>query len=140
MSTYFDNKKLYIGGHGDYRMIGNENIYYHSGGGFILSKAILSELYPQLYNIQNEWVTICSKNYVEYLIPACDVLIGYYVSKKDDIEIIKNENFYACNHKGYCHNNTFKCCGDKVIKENIISCPQPFSILPNNFISFNIFL
>ena len=61
-------------------------------------------------------------NNIQNLIPACDVLIGYYVSKLVNIEIIKSINFYGCNYKGYCYNNTFKCCGDKVILENIISC------------------
>jgi hypothetical protein len=117
------NKKLYIGGHGDYRMIGNDNTYFHSGGsGFILSNSVLSELYSQLYNIQNEWSTVCSKNYVEYLITACDVLIGYYVGKIYNVEIIKNTNFYGCNYKGYANINTFKCCGDKVNISEIISC------------------
>ena len=123
INQFDKNKKLYIGGHGDYRIIGNDNIYFHSGGsGFILTHSVLNDLYSQLFNIQNEWTTICSKNYVEYLIIACDVLIGYYVNKNGSIEIIKNKNFYSCNYKGYCYNNTFKCCGDKVILKNIIAC------------------
>ena len=123
VNQFDKNKKLYIGGHGDYRMIENNNIYFHSGGsGFILSNSVLCELYSRLYNIQNEWSTICSRNYVEYLITACDVLIGYYVSKIVNVEIIKNENFYGCNFKGYANNNTFNCCGDKVNISEIISC------------------
>ena len=117
------NTKLYIGGHGDYRTIENNNTYFHSGGsGFILTNSVLNELYSRLYNIQIEWTTICLKNNVEYLIIACDVLIGYYVSKIVNIEIINNENFYACNYKGYSYNNTYKCCGDKVKLSEIISC------------------
>jgi FkbM family methyltransferase len=123
ISQFDKNKKLYIGGDGGYRMIGNDNIYYHSGGsGFILTNSVLSELYSQLYNLQNEWTTICSINNVQYLIPACDVLIGYYISKIPNIEIIKNENFHGCNYKGYANNNTFKCCGDKVNISEIIAC------------------
>jgi hypothetical protein len=143
------NKKLYIGGHGSYRMIGNDNTYFHSGGsGFILSNSVLSELYSQLYNIQNEWTTVCVKNNVQYLIVACDVLIGYYVSKIVNIEIINNENFYACNYKGYYNNNTCKCCGDKVNIYEIITChhmsldefDEYTDILKNNniyYVSFN---
>lgn len=117
------NKKLYIGGHGDYRIIGNDNVYFHSGGaGFILSNSVSSELYPQLCNIQNEWENICLINNVEYLITACDVLISYYVGKIIDIEIIKNKNFYSCNHKGLCYNSTLLCCGKKVNVYEIISC------------------
>ena len=85
-------------------------------------------------------------NNVQNLIPACDVLIGYYVSKKGDIEIIKNENFHGCNYKGYANSNTFKCCGDKVIKENIISChhmtlddfDEYTNILNNKVFKYNI--
>jgi hypothetical protein len=123
ISQFDKNTKLYIGGHGEYRMVGDDNIYFHSGGaGFILSNSVLSELYSQLYNIQNEWTTVCSKNYVEYLIKACDVLIGYYVSKIVNIVIIKNNNFYSCNYKGYANSNTFKCCGENVNIYEIISC------------------
>ena len=121
INNFDSNKKLYIGGHGYYRMLGNDNIYFHSGGaGFILSKAVLSEFYSQLYNIQNDWTILCCKNNYHSLTVACDVLIGYYVSKIINIEIIKNDNFYQCNYKGYENNNT--CCVNKIIKENIISC------------------
>ena len=83
ISEFDKNQKLYIGGHGDYRMVGNDNIYYHScGSGFILTNSVLSELYSQLFNLQNEWITVCLEINWEKLIPACDVLIGYYVSKK----------------------------------------------------------
>ena len=123
INQFDKNKKLYIGGHGDYRIIGNDNIYFHSGGaGFILSNSVLSELYPLLCNIQNEWKNICLINNVKYLIIACDVSIAYYVGKMIDIEIIKNKNFYSCNHKGLCYNNTFLCCGEKVNISEMISC------------------
>ena len=47
--------------------------------------------------------------------------IREFLDKIVDIEIVKNVNFYGCNHKGYANSNTFKCCGDKVILKNIIS-------------------
>ena len=121
INQFDKNKKLYIGGHGFCINMGDDNIYFHSGGsGFILTNSLLSELYPQLYNIQDDWITICSKNRVGYLIVACDVLIGYYISKMDNVEIIKNINFYACNYKGY--SNEKICCGDKVNVPEIIAC------------------
>ena len=69
ISQFDKDQNLYIGGHGDYRMVGNDTIYYHSGGsGFILTNSVLSRIYYDLYNIQNEWEKICLKNNVQYLI------------------------------------------------------------------------
>jgi len=43
------NSNLYIGGHGDFRQIGDKNIYFHSGGaGFLLTNGCLDKLYPIL--------------------------------------------------------------------------------------------
>jgi len=117
------NKKLYIGGHGDSRQIGNKKIYFHSGGsGFILSYKVLEILYLHLHIIQSEWKNICINNNVSYLCTACDVLIGYYVTKINNIEIIKDSKFYGCNYKGYANNNTFLCCGNKVNPQELIAC------------------
>ena len=117
------NKTLYIGGHGDYRQIGDENVYYHSGGGgFILSYKVLEYLYPRLHTIQYEWETLCIKNNIAYLCTACDLLIGYYVRTINTIEIIKSPKFYGCNYKGYANNNTFLCCGNKINPHELISC------------------
>jgi len=123
LDTLNSSKNLYIGGDGDYRKVGNDNIYYHSGGGgFFLSNSLLQILYPKLQNLQAEWEDICNSNYVHYLKVACDVLIGYYVKDIKDIEIIKkNKCFKGCNHKGYANNNTFKCCNIVNINE-LISC------------------
>ena len=65
LNQFDKNKKLYIGGHGDYRQIGDENVYYHSGGGgFILSYKVLEILYPRLHTIQYEWENLCINNNV----------------------------------------------------------------------------
>ena len=139
----FDSSKnLYIGGDGDYRQVGDENIYYHSGGGgFILSKSVLKSIHPRLQNLQNEWINICHDNHVDYLVTACDVLMGYIVKDIENIEIIeKRHSFKGCNHKGYAYNNTLACCVDKINISDIISCHymtlQDFdeftSILGNN--------
>ena len=69
ISQFDKNQNLYIGGHGDYRILGDENIYFHSGGpGFILSNSVLSKIYPELYNIQNQWELICLNNNIQNLI------------------------------------------------------------------------
>lgn len=116
------NKDLYIGGHGDYRQIGEKNIYYHSGGsGFIITNNILGKIYSSLYNIQTDWTAICEKNNVNYLLVACDVQIAYYLDKLN-VEIVNNDNFYACNYKGYCYNYTFDCCSKKININEIVSC------------------
>lgn len=121
----FDSSKnLYIGGDGDHRQVGTENIYYHSGGGgFILSKSVLKTIYPKLQNLQNEWITICHHNNVSYLVTACDVLMGYIVKDIENIDIVeKRHSFKGCNHKGYAYNNTLACCVDKIKISDIISC------------------
>ena len=122
LETMDKNAKLYIGGHGDYRMIGMQNIYFHSGGaGFIITNHTLAKLYSKLYTITNEWATICNKNNVATLITACDVMIGYY-TRLMNIETIMCSNFYGCNYKGLCYNNTFHCCSNKINIREIISC------------------
>ena len=121
LDTLDKTKDLYIGGHGNFRKIGNDYIYFHSGGsGVVLTKSIISTLYPKLNTIDEEWKQLCISKNVNELIPACDVLLGYYINKFN-YEIIKNNNFYACNHKGYMYNN-FNCCADNINIENIIAC------------------
>jgi hypothetical protein len=122
IETMDKNAKLYIGGHGDYRMIGKQNIYFHSGGaGFVITNHTLGQLYSRLSNIQEEWIVVCNENNVVSLIPACDVMIGYYASLMN-IETIMCSNFYGCNYKGLCYNNTFDCCSKKINIREIISC------------------
>jgi hypothetical protein len=106
LENYNSEDKLYIGGHGCNRVIGNKNYYFHSGAGIILSSLALKQLYPYLSNLLNEWTTICKNNNVHYLIVACDVAISYYIQEYTDIQIIKstNSSFRSCNHTGYpCH-------------------------------------
>ena len=55
----------------------------------------------------------------DYLIPACDVFIGYK-SQQYNFDIIKNDFFYGCNYMG--HVNQYKCCVDKISIKDIISC------------------
>lgn len=120
----FDSKNsLYMGGHGDDRVINGKSYHFHSGGsGFILSKACLNQIYPYLENLYENWIHICSIYNVQCLRPACDVLIAYFIKEKCKAETIKLDGFFACNHKGFAYNNTHKCCGSKVIQKDIISC------------------
>ena len=124
LSLYLNNfnkkENLYIGGHGDKRKIGNDDIYFHSGGaGFILSNKCLEIIYSKLWNSYNNWIDICNKNNIEYLINSCDVQIAYNL--KDHIECIKdNESFYGCNYKGFI--NDIICCPNKIKIDKLISC------------------
>lgn len=111
---------LYIGGHGCHRMIGDQTVYFHSGGpGFILSKTCLSKIYHKLDSFVEEWIEICKKNGTDYLLGACDVGIAYLVQLPEyQCEVIKTNDlsFLHCNYKGYsCHYN-------QVNIQNIISC------------------
>lgn len=115
------NEKLYIGGHGDNRQIGNQDIYFHSGGaGFILSNNALMQIYPKLNTMTDTWKDICFINNTMYLIIACDVCIAYYMNEINAL-CIKNNNFYSCNYKGYADSNTYMCC-HKIQLNEIISC------------------
>lgn len=117
ISKFDKNENLYIGGHGDIRVVKGENIYFHSGGaGFILTNTALSLIYPYLHDMSEKWALISPPE----LINACDVSISYFLSKTNTT-VVKNTNFYNCNHKGYCYNNTFKCCEPPIL-EDIISC------------------
>jgi len=122
--TQFDsNEKLYIGSDDGYRDIGISNIRFHTGGGFLISKGILNELYPLLDNLQNEWTNICNNNECSYLIDACDVSIAFFISKLNDVKLIDKENsFYGCNYKGLANNNTLECCSNKIKINEILSC------------------
>ena len=121
IDTFDKNKNLYIGGHGDYRFVNNKNTYYHSGCGFFITNNILSLLYSKLYKVQDEWTEICKNSNVDYLIPYCDVLIGYYLSMID-VETIKSDYFFSCNYNGLANNNTFNCCQNKIKLNEIICC------------------
>nr|QBK89617.1 MAG: uncharacterized protein LCPAC001_01270 [Pithovirus LCPAC001] len=120
----FDSKNsLYIGGHGDDRIIGSKSYHFHSGGsGFVLSKNSFDQIYPYLENLFTEWTTICNKYNVEYLKPACDVSIAYILEEKCKTTTVRLNGFISCNQNGLAYNNTYVCCGDKIVKKNIIVC------------------
>ena len=113
------NDYLYIGGHGCNRQIGNKIYYFHSGGcGFIISYNILKKLYNSLPYLMENWINLCNENNINYLIPACDVAISYYLQQPHmNVKIIKNDiSFLSCNYLGMpCHINDVNI-------SDIISC------------------
>jgi hypothetical protein len=114
--TLDKTKNLYIGGHGDYRNIGNKSTYFHSGGaGFVITHSLLKNLYKNLDTMHQKWKKICTAEHIS----ACDLAISYFIQEENH-EIIKSSDFYSCNYKGYnfCNN----CCNEKIIIEKIISC------------------
>jgi hypothetical protein len=117
IDTFDKNKNLYIGGHGDTRLVENNSLYFHSGGaGFIITNKALSDIYLDLYDMYEKWISFCPPE----LRDACDVAISYFL-KRVNTEVVKNKKFYSCNYLGYAYNNTYKCCNIENIKD-IITC------------------
>lgn len=104
------NEPLYIGGHGDYRIVNNTKFWFHSySPGIILTKPaadILSD--DKLMDSYNSVCHVGLKN-------LSGVAIGYFCHLFN-IKTIINNNFHYCNWKGSpCHNNNVKsqdiiCC------------------------------
>lgn len=125
INTLEYGKKLYIGGHGTTRQVGDKCVYFHCGGaGTIITNKILEELYPQLDIIQDQWRAICEHNSVHWWIAASDVSMGYFLANPpyaDDVLIIKNTNFYSCNYLGHRCDGTY-CCKDIINIDTLITC------------------
>lgn len=126
------NEPLYIGGHGCVRKIYGKDYYFHSGGpGFSISKSCIHILYPILDKIVHLWNQICIDEN-NGLSCACDVAISYYLQQPNTTTIIKKcDNFFYCNYLGHLGN--FRCCAEKVVIKDIISCHNMSNI---NFIDF----
>jgi hypothetical protein len=130
INDYDYNKFLYIGGHGDIRIINNKNYFFHCGGaGFIISNASLDAIFAQLVNIKIEWQAICVNNNCENLISACDVGISYYLQNiiGSELQIIEDKKaFFGCNYKGIVHHKNvglyFTCCNNIIEWPTLISC------------------
>ena len=115
---------LYIGGHGDYRQVHDENIYFHSGGaGSIVSRPLVKSLYPMLANMFKSWKKIVTSNSQtsNKLVNACDVAISYFIQKYvKSVKIIKNSQFYLCNYLGLTDYDT--CCCKNSDMKRMITC------------------
>jgi hypothetical protein len=117
LKNHTRDENVYIGGHGDTRIIEDVNYYFHSGGpGFILTNSSVKMIYNELETMHLNWKQICKD---ETLYPACDVAIAYYLTQKN-VRIIKYNTFYACNYKGFSKNSP--CCVEKINPQEIVSC------------------
>lgn len=130
IKEYDFTKKLYIGGHGEHRLIKKKKTYYHDGGaGYLFSNPCLRYIHSKTKNVEEymkKWENVCEHsdcpeyewNRGEHLKSACDVSVGYLIAKaRPKIETIKlDENFFQCNYVGRC------CHRKKIKQENIISC------------------
>jgi hypothetical protein len=125
INTLEYGKKLYIGGHGTTRQVGDKCVYFHCGGaGTIITNKILEELYPQLDIIQDQWRAICEQYSVHWWIAASDVSIAYFLASPpyvDGVETIKNINFHSCNYLGHRCDGTY-CCKDIINIDTLITC------------------
>jgi hypothetical protein len=119
LDQFNPNDNLYIGGHGCYRLIGNESYYFHSGGpGFVLTYDCLQKIYPFCDNLTETWIDICKNNNTEVLSSCCDVAISYFLQTYVNVEVVKTNDplFIHCNYRGYpCHIN-------QINMADIISC------------------
>ena len=117
LANYDPNEPLYLGGHGEYRQIGPDVVYFHSGGGgFVVSKSMVERLYDSLDDLLIQWTQVCQDQHVEYLIPACDVCIAYYIHLFKGHCIMLWGAFLGCNHLGD------PCCVGHVRMSQMITC------------------
>jgi hypothetical protein len=126
LKTYNPLEKIYLGGHGDTRIIIENRkltqIYFHSGGaGFILSNSTMKMVYPIIDVWIDYWkllTSVVNKN----LNVACDVSIAYLLKKYNMAKVHINNNFFGCNWKGMI--SSIVCCRDnpKLKPKLIVSC------------------
>lgn len=100
VSSFDYQEKLYIGGHTDTRLMGNQDVLYHSRGGFIISNGFLKSLSDAYDHMTADWIQLCKRNNVQYLEVACDVCIGFYASLQKCHTIILDHMFTGCDYKG----------------------------------------
>lgn len=113
IKTLNNNDLIYVGGHGDFRILGNNKFYFHSPNpGIILSNASLKQLSNS--NLLNEYNNICKKNNSD-LINIGGVAVGYHACLFN-FKLINDSNFFYCNYNGHpCHKG-------EVNKKSLISC------------------
>jgi hypothetical protein len=116
------DKPLVIGGHGDNRQICNETVHFFSGGpGFILTKATMDKIYPELGYFQEEWMWICFENGYNTYSAACDLSLCYFLKRYGIIFVNVVNRFFNCNYLGYYPDNS-ECCAKMVDIKTMISC------------------
>lgn len=123
LETYESTQNIAIGGHGCHRNINGEKTYFLSGGpGIIISKSCALLLYEYLALMYEEWKAICIKDRNENLIAGCDVAISYYLQKRTNTRIIREDDkFFFCNFLGHpCH--ICEVGGDVENRRHIVAC------------------
>ena len=115
---------LYIGGHGTEASLGEEKIYFHSGGGgFLLSFECMLRIDSILENAVDNWLDICkTKNADQALYTASDVALAYYVQQPTVAAFVFHQPnmFMGCNHRGIMY-GYYPCHKDSIDIRRIIT-------------------
>lgn len=111
LDSFDPNEKLYIGGHGWEAHIGNMSFHFHSGGGgFILSHALLVELFKLSLIGEapyERWK--CVAKFSGHEICACDVAIAYFLQDVQQVKVVNMQNFHGCSCYARYTNEYVKC-------------------------------
>ncbi len=133
LKNFNSNEFLYIGGHGDTRIINGETVYFHGGGaGFIISNSLMKTIYPLI----DSWSNNC-------ILPKvwCDVSFAHLIYtlknyQNIDIKTITSVDFRSCNFQGIHGVNA--CCNnielDTISQKRLICCHY---MNPDNMINFH---
>ena len=110
--------------------IDGDNIeFFYGGAGFVLTKAMLSELYPFLETMTDDWIANCKVKNKNDSYGTCDVCIAYYIHCLGGKYAKFYYRFFECNYRGiidvskrfgyprYCI-----CCEKFIKPHDIISC------------------
>jgi hypothetical protein len=119
LEAYNPECPLYIGGHSAKRQIGDKAYRYQAGGpGFVLTIAVLEKLYPYVHLIMDDWIQVCMRYGVTYLIVACDVAMAFYLENLNlkPRFIDAGPAFIHCNYFGN------PCCYGNIDMSKIVSC------------------
>lgn len=136
LDAFTPQQSLYLGGHGATRSLDGRDYYFHSGGaGFLLSQQCLSDLYRPLVSLSAEWKDVCRRNnqdaadkrdyFINETSLGCDVAIAYCIAKElgGTCEVVtNNDGFFGCNYRGLCYGGTYRCCADRIVFKDILTC------------------
>jgi hypothetical protein len=136
------NNEIYLGDGGFTTVLGKQLYFISGGGGIILSHATASRLADAAVEILEQWPVIAALSLNErnenFLLPACDVAIAYYL-KQWGIEPIINPYFYRFNHLGLndARKNGAAEVGINIDLEKMITCHY---MTPEDMHTFNILI
>jgi hypothetical protein len=130
VNKYDYHESIMFGGH----ILSRQTLYhklisFSGGGGLILSIAAIDSVAHQLENMVANWTTLCQYGGCPYLIPACDICLGYYVEQNKGHLICYQNRFTGCNHHGEP-----SCCVNKTRHQRIIACHY---MTPSDFDDFH---